>query len=296
MDGLNPGLEKTLAFVHDKYIISKKLGNGRFGAVFLGKDMTTEEKVAIKIEKRGDYSSIKHEVRMMNYLFQRKFQHLPKTHWYGKQDIYTCLVMSYYECSLLQWCSNKDALEMMGLRTIMYQCTKILSHIHGLFVIHRDIKPHHFMVKRGELVLIDFGLATFTIDENGELVPDTPQKTVIGTPNYISIHQHGGHRPGYRDDLISLGYMMLFLFSGSLPWEGCPNEFREPGGTISPEFLEHPLNLYKKSKKEWSVLSQVLETSREKFPELFSFMNYCHQLLYKDPPNYDLLLDLFQTT
>lgn len=290
-----PNNTETL-FLHDKYIILKKLGKGKFGAVFLGKDMTSEEHVAIKIEKIGDYSSIKHEVKMMNYLFQRNFRNLPKIHWYGKQNIYTCLVMSYYDCSLLQWCNNKEALEMMGLRTIMYKCIKILSHIHGLFVIHRDIKPPHFMIKKGELFLIDFGLSTFILNEKGELIPDIPQTCIVGTPNYISFNHHLGHRPGCRDDLVSLGYMMLFLFSGSLPWEGCPDDFREPVNSISPEIIEHPLNIYKKNKKEWKYLSQVLETSKEKLPELFSFMNYCYQLLYKDTPNYDLIFDLFQTT
>ena len=67
-------IDDNISFVHDKYIVIKKLGKGKFGMVFLGKDITNEEDVAIKIEKIGNYSSIKHEVKIMNYLFQNKFR------------------------------------------------------------------------------------------------------------------------------------------------------------------------------------------------------------------------------
>lgn len=288
--------DDNISFVHDKYIVIKKLGKGKFGMVLLGKDITNEEDVAIKIEKIGNLSSIKHEVKIMNYLFQNKFRNLPKTYWYGKQDIYTCLVMSYYDCSITQWCNHNESLEIIGFSTIMYNCINILSEIHKRHVIHRDIKPQHFMMKKGELFLIDFGLATFTIDNNGEIIQDTTQTDIIGTPNYISINHHYGHKPNKRDDLISLGYMMLKLIHGNLPWEASPNIFRELPNNNSSNFindLNHPLNIYKKDKKEWNNLIPVLETTNEKLFQLYPFIKYCYRLSYNDNPNYELLLQFF---
>ena len=55
----------------------------------------------IKTElSNNEYSSIKHEVKMMNYLFRNNFKQLPMIYWYGIHQNLTCLVMSYYECSL----------------------------------------------------------------------------------------------------------------------------------------------------------------------------------------------------
>jgi serine/threonine protein kinase len=205
--------------------------------------------------------------------------------------------MSYYECSLAQWCNHNESLEIIGFSTIMYKCINILSEIHKRHVIHRDIKPHHFMIKKGELFLIDFGLATFTIDDNGEPVKDTTQENIIGTPNYISINHHYGHKPNKRDDLISLGYMMLKLIHGTLPWEAYPNIFREPfHESISQDFniLNHPLNIYKRDKKEWNNLIPVLETTKDILPQLYPFVKYCYELFYDDNTNYELMFDLFQ--
>jgi serine/threonine protein kinase len=86
----------------------------------------------------------------------------------------------------------------------MLQSLDILETIHNSFVLHRDIKPQNFMIREGELFLIDFGLATFYIDENGEDIPNTcSQTTVIGTPKYLSINIHNGNDFSVHDDFIS---------------------------------------------------------------------------------------------
>jgi len=294
----------SVTCIHDKYIISKIIGKGKFGTVCSGIDITNGEPVAIKLEKLGDFSSIKHEVKVMNYLFQNKFRQLPKIYWYGRQEIYSCLVLSYYDCSLLQWCSHKENLQKMNYSVIFNKCIRILSQIHKLFLIHRDIKPHHFMIKNEELFLIDYGLATFTIDINGDPLEDTPQKNIIGTPNYISIFHHQGHKLTFRDDMISLGYMMLFLINGCFPWQEQLDHsiqtklsstidrcFTAPTVTVKPiESIEHPINIDKKHKKKWTSLEPVLKNTKDKLPELYIFLDYCYQLLYNDPPNYDLFL------
>jgi serine/threonine protein kinase len=84
--------------IRDIYLVKKWLGKGKFGVVYQAVDITDDQLVAIKVEKAdAEYSSIKHEVRIMNYLFQHKFRELPKIHWYGVQSGLTYLVMCYYE-------------------------------------------------------------------------------------------------------------------------------------------------------------------------------------------------------
>ena len=140
--------------IKDKYIIVKKLGQGKFGDVLLGKDLETGESVAIKCEfSNTEYSTIKHEVKIMTYLYKNGFKKLPRIYWYGVENPYNILVMSYYDCNLENY--RETMIEKHNFCDIVIQCIKIIRDIHSLFVLHRDIKPANFMVKNGELFLIE---------------------------------------------------------------------------------------------------------------------------------------------
>jgi serine/threonine protein kinase len=127
---------------------------------------------------------------------------------------------------------------------------KILEKIHSVGVIHRDIKPDHFLFWKNEWYLIDFGFATFSLATSTDF--SRTREYIIGTPNYISIPIHNGFSPTARDDLISLGYIFLesLAIRERLPWSKTvifPNE-------ASTEYTEchilHVQNQYKKKYKE----------------------------------------------
>ena len=93
----------------------------------------------------------------------------------------------------------------------MLKMLSIIEEIHNLFVVHRDIKPQHFMIKNNNLYLIDFGISTFYVDENQKLKPNNKTENMIGSPNYTSYYIHEGNTYSRRDDMISLGYTYIFL-------------------------------------------------------------------------------------
>jgi len=98
-----------------------------------------------------------------------------------------------------------------------------MQHMHELEVIHRDIKPDNIMMGLGEasntVHLIDFGLTRSIIDpETGTHIPMTTGKNLIGTCRYVSANSHKGLELSRRDDLITLGYVIIRLYKGSLPW------------------------------------------------------------------------------
>lgn len=65
--------------------------------------------------------------------------------------------------------------------------------------------------------LIDFGLSKlFVID--GEHIEYKENKGMIGTARYASIHALKGHEQSRRDDLESVGYLLIYLMTGTLPW------------------------------------------------------------------------------
>lgn len=259
--------------IRDVYLIKKWLGNGKFGMVYLAEDMTNGEQLAIKTEAiNTEYSSIKHEVRMMNYLFQHGFRDLPKIHWYGIEHELTYLAMCYFDRSLENihstFIDNTNPHQILG--KIMVQCIYILDSLHELFVIHRDIKPQNFMIKNHKIYLIDYGLATFYVDEDGEHLPNKHQESIIGTPKFLSYYNYFGNTLSRRDDLISLGYLYIYLLKGSLPWQNNPD-------VITLKSLENIHHIHD-------------------YAPLKEYMNYCYRLEYDEDPDYEFLCKLFMDT
>jgi serine/threonine protein kinase len=208
--------------IQGKYQIIEKIGEGNFSDVFKGLSLKTGEKVAIKMEKslkeeEGPIRILKRETTILNYLGNGG--NLPKIHWFGNVGQRACLILPFYEYSLYDW-AKRETVEtrLPKIDSIRQRMISILKYIHSKSVIHRDIKPHNFMVKDRDIYLIDFGLATFFKDADGKHVEDAYCEGVsnggivpIGTPNYISLFVHLGHTPSRRDDMISLEYVCGFL-------------------------------------------------------------------------------------
>ena len=109
---------------------------------------------------------------------------------------------------------------------IFYQLLERIEymHSHEMKFMHRDIKPDNIMVGLGEnsntVFMIDFGLIRSVIDTaTGEHIPFTDDKNLIGTCRYASVNSHKGYELSRRDDLITLGYVIIYLAKGRLPWQ-----------------------------------------------------------------------------
>jgi serine/threonine protein kinase len=90
--------------------------------------------------------------------------------------------------------------------------------------IHRDIKPDNIMMGLGDATnivhMIDFGLTRLVIDpKTGKHIPFTSGKNLIGTCRYVSINSHLGFELSRRDDLTTLGYVVINFLKGVLPWQ-----------------------------------------------------------------------------
>jgi len=280
--------------INNKYIIENLIGKGKFGQIFKGYIHKKNTRIAIKIEpSEGELKSIKHEVTILNYLYKRGCRNIPYIYWYGKYKMNVCMVMNYFPGSL----DNIPRI-VVKFDKFMIKCINILKNIHGHYVIHRDIKPQNFMFdEQGELHLIDFGLATVYVDDDHRHIECTgcSQSYILGTPKYISYHVHKGYVPSRRDDLISIGYLYIFLKYGSLPWDNIGHVVSVSADSSLNELnVLHPNNQFRKEKKEWSNISTYLLEIGE--PKIQKYLDYCYRLDFESDPNYSGLLQLFDTT
>lgn len=100
-----------------------------------------------------------------------------------------------------------------------------IEYMHQLHYIHRDIKPDNIMMGLGKdsntVHMIDFGLTRLVIDpKTGKHISFASGKNLIGTCRYVSLNSHMGYELSRRDDLITLGYVIIQFLNGSLPWSG----------------------------------------------------------------------------
>jgi serine/threonine protein kinase len=171
----------------------------------------------------------------------------------------------------------------------------LIENIHRYGVIHRDIKPSNFMFRNGgDIHLIDFGFSTFYLDENGQHKPNGLREDIIGTPQYISYFIHNGNEPSRRDDLISLGFVYLFLCFG-FPFTETDNDTCDTHDTLSREetrfpehHIKHPEML---KKRKWKKLECIASLFAE--TNIFKYLQNCYSLQHDAKPNYSVLKRYF---
>jgi len=274
--------------INKKYQIIEKIGKGKFGIVYKGTNLKTNEIIAIKTESRSSsIKLLKNETAILKYLYDHGSRSTPIIYWYGVDNLCIYLVMSFYEISLYDY-SIKTPLSVEKLDKVMSVSIHILETIHTQFVIHRDIKPQNFMISNEEIFLIDFGFATFYIDEHGEHLRNCENKNIIGTPKYISYNLYHGVSPSRRDDLISLGYIYLYLYCKELPWDEMKIEINKDN-YAEIEIL-HPKNQQRKILKSWENIEAICLQINQK---IHKYLNYCYNLRYDSLPDYTELKNLF---
>lgn len=126
---------------------------------------------------------------------------------------------------LFQTC--KRQLDLKTVLMIGVQLIQRIEKCHESRIIHRDIKPDNFLIggtesTRDSVYVIDFGLAKCFQNSNGEHIPYKDGKNLTGTARYASINTHKGIEQSRRDDLETIGHVLIYLVKGSLPWQGLP--------------------------------------------------------------------------
>jgi len=266
----------------DKYTVVQKIGEGSFGKIFLGKDVKTNDKFAIKFELKKESSNLlKKEAYTMLDL---KNSNLPKVYSYGTTNDYNILVMELLGDSL-ETCFNKcgKRISVKSACMLGIEMVNLCSFIHSKGFLHRDIKPDNYMFgrdkKKRRLYMIDFGLSKKYIDDNKKHLPIQHGKKLVGTARYASINTHKGVEQGRRDDLESIGYILIYLMKGVLPWQGLQIKQGE----------DHYLKIAQK--KQEVKITDLCEGLPKQFA---AYIDAVRKLKYEELPKYDYLISLFK--
>lgn len=270
----------------NQWILMTQIGKGSFGEVWLAKSTRVKGlKVAAKFEKHiiamptlnlewNFYKSLgKHEGIPEIYSFHRVS---------GTE--YHCLVMQFLGKSLEQRLGEReDKFSVKTVTQIAIKIINVIEYVHNCGIIHRDIKPDNFVFGDPEagqdknLFVIDFGLAKYW-HENGKHIPWKANQMILGTPRYMSINSHRRISQSRRDDIEAIGYMLIYMLRGKLPWEGIKVKNREEQNSI---ILERKV-------------SNTIESLVQGYPSVFGdFLTQARTLRFQEKPDYDGFRKMF---
>ena len=266
------------------YDAQRIIGQGSFGAVFYTRVVETDEIVAIKkFLQDNRYKS--RELQIMRQLKKRphpyivKLQHYFSSKGNNAEQVYLNLVLEYVPETLFSvsryYTKRNEAMPQLFIKIYTYQMFRALAHIHGMGIVHRDIKPHNLLVDPLTLTLklCDFGSAKV-------LLPGEPSIAYICSRYYRApelIMGGDGYIP-YTSaiDVWSAGCVLGELLTGTPIFPGMSNndqliEIVKVLGTPSDEDLKkmniakHPLNIPKFSP---SSLESIYKTATPQLIDL----------------------------
>ncbi|CAH1439339.1 unnamed protein product [Lactuca virosa] len=235
--------------VGGKFKLGRKIGSGSFGELYLGVNIQSGEEVGVKLEPtKTKHPQLHYESKV--YMLLQGGTGVPSLKWFGIED----------------------------------QLINRVEFMHARSFLHRDLKPDNFLMglgrKANQVYVIDFGLAKKYRDlQTHRHIPYRENKNLTGTARYASVNTHLGVEQSRRDDLESLGYVLMYFLRGSLPWQGLK------AGTKKQKYDRI---------SEKKMLTPIEVLCKSYPPEFTSYFHYCRSLRFEDKPDYSYLKRLFR--
>ena len=260
-----------------KYLIAK----GAFGEVYLGTNILDNKQYALKIEKanKGE-SMLKKEAYTLLLL---KGPGLPSVITFGLSGRYHILVENLLGKSIYNiWLENNKKFNLKDTCMFAIQALERIKYVHSKNYLHRDIKPANFLVgnpDKSQIFLIDFGNARkYRSSRTGKHLSFNKNNRIYGTPQFLSLNALKGIEPSRKDELESLGLVIIYLYQGFLPWSN-----------LKPKNLEQAIISLRELREKISIE----ELCKNLPKEIYEYLNYVKNMNSENNPNYKYLQSLF---
>ncbi|KAF9237981.1 kinase-like domain-containing protein [Melanogaster broomeanus] len=280
------------------------IGVGAYGIVLRGVETASGMSLAVKksrVSIRVKRSLLRYEARVVQVLSGHPA--IPAIYGYGRFPHFEYLAMELGGKNVKELGqSNQGRTPLKTVILLALQMISALQHIHSRGFIHRDVKPDHILISLRDpnrFIFVDYGIACPRSQESAiqRYSPETERKHVVGTLKWASLNAHRGLRQStstfkhlitqgfvielsWRDDLESLGYVLLFLLRGNLPWVSSPKGGTRVGAAVR----------LRMAKTKWSG-SQLAHGYP---PEFGLFLDQTRALEFDETPPYERYMELFQ--
>ncbi len=218
------------------YIVSREIGRGGMGVVYLARDSRLDRDVAIKAlpeHVAADAERLSRFEREAKTLAQINHPNIAGIHGLEEQDGSRFLILEYVEGETLAERLDGGALSVDDALEFGAQIAAGMEAAHEAGIIHRDLKPANIKITpEGNVKVLDFGLARADESASSSSISENPTLTtpfqhtptmpgaVLGTAPYMSPEQARGRKVDKRTDIWSFGVVLYEMLSGIGPFHG----------------------------------------------------------------------------
>jgi len=200
--------------------VLRKLGQGGMGAVYVGRHLTLEHDVAIKIlpfAMAADHTSRERFLREARAAARLSHPDVVRVLDVASEGGTYFMIQELVTGESVQARLDREGkLDVPLALRLVHDAGSALGAAHAAGIIHRDVKPDNLLLTRDDqLKLADFGLAR---DEAGASSLSATGM-MLGTPAYMSPEQAEGNKVDVRADVYSLGVTLYALLTGSSPFQ-----------------------------------------------------------------------------
>src|SRR5437667_662190 len=266
------------------YKISKPIGSGGMGEVYLATDIIAGRKAALKllpVRFTGDAERLKRFQQEARAVVRLNHPNILTVYEIGEDHSTHYIASELIDGETLRQRLMRGRMELSQAVDIAIQVASALATAHEAGIVHRDIKPENIMLRPdGYVKVLDFGIAKLAEQEVPVTVPtdealllvETNLGSILGTVRYMSPEQARGAPIDKGTDVWSLGVVLYEMVTGHAPFTG-----ETPGEAMTSILEKEPPPLTRYIAHAPAELQQVISKALRK--ERSQRYHSAHELL-----------------